>query len=205
MNILGWAVMIAIGFNAAISVRVSNQLGAAHPRTAKFSVVVVVVQSMLVGLLLSLVLILTRSYYPSLLTDSSEVETLVDKLTPLLATCIVVNNVQPALSGVAIGAGWQAFVAYVNIACYYLFGMPMGLLFGFKFDFGVEGIWLGMMSGTVVQTFVLFFMIYKTNWNKEASIASDRIRKWGGEPDDDPKPNDIEKNELVVPTVQNGN
>ncbi|CAM8984156.1 unnamed protein product [Rhodiola kirilowii] len=205
MNILGWAVMIALGFNAAISVRVSNQLGAAHPRTAKFSVVVVVVQSTLVGLLLSLVLILTRSYYPSLFTDSSEVETLVKKLTPLLAFCIVVNNVQPVLSGVAIGAGWQAFVAYVNIACYYLFGMPMGLLFGFKFDFGVEGIWLGMMSGTVAQTFVLFFMIYKTNWNKEASVASDRIRKWGGEPDDDPKPNDIEKNELVVPTVQNGN
>lgn len=190
MNILGWISMISLGFNAAISVRVSNELGAAHPRTAKFSVIVVVVQSLLIGLILSLILILTRNYYPSLFTESSVVETLVDKLTPLLATCILINNVQPVLSGVAIGAGWQTFVAYVNVACYYLFGIPMGLLLGYKFGFGVEGIWLGMMSGTVIQTFILFLMIYKTNWNKEASIATDRIKKWGGE-SDDPKPNTI--------------
>ena len=36
-----------------------------------------------------------------------------------------------------MGAGWQAVVAYVNIACYYLFGIPFGLLLGFKFEYGV--------------------------------------------------------------------
>uniref|UniRef100_A0A7N0T602 Protein DETOXIFICATION n=1 Tax=Kalanchoe fedtschenkoi TaxID=63787 RepID=A0A7N0T602_KALFE len=183
MNVLGWKVMLSFGFNAAISVRVSNELGAAHPRTAKFSVVVVVIESMLIALLLCLILMLTRSQYPSLFTDSSAVKSLVYKLTPLLATSIVINDVQPVLSGVAIGAGWQAFVAYVNIGSYYFFGIPMGLLLGFKFGLGVEGIWVGMMSGTIVQTLVLFLMIYKTNWNKEASIATDRIKKWGGEAD----------------------
>ncbi|KAA8533199.1 hypothetical protein F0562_033268 [Nyssa sinensis] len=41
------------------------------------------------------------------------------------------------VAGVAIGAGWQAFVACVNIACYYLFGVPVGLLMGFKLKMGV--------------------------------------------------------------------
>lgn len=36
-----------------------------------------------------------------------------------------------------MGAGWQAAVAYVNIACYYLFGVPLGLFLGFKLDYGV--------------------------------------------------------------------
>jgi len=36
-----------------------------------------------------------------------------------------------------VGAGWQAVVAYVNIACYYLFGVPFGLLLGFKLEYGV--------------------------------------------------------------------
>ena len=36
-----------------------------------------------------------------------------------------------------MGAGWQAVVAYVNIACYYLFGIPFGLLLGFKLEYGV--------------------------------------------------------------------
>ncbi|CAN6550803.1 unnamed protein product [Malus baccata var. baccata] len=180
MNILGWTVMVAMGMNAAISVRVSNELGAAHPRTAKFSLVVAVITSFLIGAILSLILIISRDKYPALFSSDSEVKALVKQLTPLLATCIVINNIQPVLSGVAIGAGWQAAVAYVNVTCYYVIGVPLGLIFGYKLDWGVRGIWIGMLVGTILQTCVLFIMVYKTNWNKEASKAEDRIKKWGG-------------------------
>ncbi|XP_058005682.1 protein DETOXIFICATION 29-like [Hevea brasiliensis] len=180
MNILGWMVMVAIGMNAAISVRVSNELGAGHPRTAKFSVVVAVISALMIGAILALILILTRNKYPSLFSTDSQVKELVNDLTPVLALCIVIDNIQPVLSGVAIGAGWQAIVAYVNIACYYVFGIPLGLIMGYKLDMGVRGIWYGMLSGTVVQTVALFFMVYRTNWNKEASIAESRIKRWGG-------------------------
>ncbi|KAL2543279.1 root hair specific 2 [Abeliophyllum distichum] len=182
-NLLGWAVMVAIGCNAAISVRVSNELGAAHPRTAKFSVVVVVISSFVIGLVLSLFLIIFRRQYPSWFSENTAVKKKVYELTPLLAFSIIVNNIQPALSGVAIGAGWQAIVAYVNIACYYLFGIPIGLILGYKLDMGVKGIWYGMISGTIIQTIVLFCIVYRTNWNKEASVAASRIKQWGGEPD----------------------
>ncbi|XP_062157056.1 protein DETOXIFICATION 30-like [Alnus glutinosa] len=191
MNIVGWTIMVALGMNAAISVRVSNELGAAHPRTAKFSVGVAAGSSFMIGLVISLILILARNKYPSLFSSDTEVEAVVKQLTPILALCIVINNVQPVLSGVAIGAGWQAVVAYVNIACYYLFGVPLGLILGYKLDMGVKGIWYGMMTGTIVQTGVLFFIVYRTNWNKEASIAEDRIRKWRGP--SEPTENDVEK------------
>ncbi|KAK2374300.1 ABC transporter B family member 26, chloroplastic [Trifolium repens] len=163
-----------------VDVRVSNELGAIHPRTARFSLVVAVITSIFIGLLLTLVLIISRDMYPALFTNDTEVAELVKDLTPLLALCVVINNVQPVLSGVAIGAGWQAAVVYVNIACYYLFGIPVGLILGYKVDLGVKGIWCGMMSGTILQTCVLLLMVYKTNWNKEASLAEDRIRNWGG-------------------------
>ncbi|KAK3223427.1 hypothetical protein Dsin_010452 [Dipteronia sinensis] len=192
MNILGWTVMIAIGMNAAISVRVSNELGAGHPRTAKFSLMVAVLSSFILGVVLSLVLIISRDHYPDLFSSDSEVKALVKELTPLLAICITINNIQPVLSGVAVGAGWQGVVAYVNIACYYVFGIPLGLILGYKVDWGVKGIWSGMLTGTVLQTLILFGMIYKTNWNQEASIAEDRIRKWGGG-DKDTKDNGFEK------------
>ncbi|GJZ80911.1 DETOXIFICATION 40-like protein [Tanacetum coccineum] len=39
-TILGWVMMISVGFNAAAaSVRVSNELGAGHPKSTAFSVV----------------------------------------------------------------------------------------------------------------------------------------------------------------------
>ncbi|KAL8151147.1 hypothetical protein V2J09_020955 [Rumex salicifolius] len=99
MNIIGWTIMVAFGFNAAISVRVSNELGAAHPRTAKFSVVVAVTNSFTVGLILSILLVVLRGQYPSLFTSNTEVEDLVYELTPLLAATLLLNNVQPVLSG----------------------------------------------------------------------------------------------------------
>jgi len=180
-NIVGWAVMIAIGFNAAISVRVSNELGAAHPRAAKFSIVVVVAFSVVVGAFLSLLLIIFRHQYPALFADSLEVQEAVYALTPLLALCLVINNIQPALSGVAIGAGWQAAIAYINIACYYVFGVPLGLTLGFAANWGVKGIWIGMLTGTVVQTIILIWICCRTNWDKEASMAEKRIKQWSGQ------------------------
>ncbi|MQL78656.1 hypothetical protein Taro_011084, partial [Colocasia esculenta] len=167
MSILGWAVMAALGSTAATSVRVSNELGAGHPRTAKFSVVVVVITSFFIGLTLSAILLITRKQYPAAFTDSTDVKQLVYQLTPLLAASITINNVQPVLSGVAIGAGWQAIVAYVNIGCYYLLGVPLGIVMGFVLGMGVKGVWCGMLSGTVLQTLILVWMTCRTNWNTE--------------------------------------
>ena len=81
------------------SVRVSNELGAGHPRTAKFSLVVAVSSSFLIGVIISLILIIFRNKYPYLFSNDSQVQNLVKELTPLLALCIVINNVQPVLSG----------------------------------------------------------------------------------------------------------
>lgn len=39
--------------------------------------------------------------------------------------------------GVAVGSGWQAYVAYINIGCYYLIGLPLGIIMGWVFKSGV--------------------------------------------------------------------
>lgn len=40
--------------------------------------------------------------------------------------------------GVAVGSGWQAYVAYINLGCYYLIGVPLGFSMGWAFDLGVK-------------------------------------------------------------------
>lgn len=41
------------------------------------------------------------------------------------------------ITGVAVGAGWQWLVAYVNVGCYYIVGLPLGFLLGTKLNMGV--------------------------------------------------------------------
>ena len=77
------------------------------------------------------------------------------------------NSFSVGSAGVAVGAGWQAYVGLINIACYYIFGIPAGALLGFKFKLGVKGIWSGMLVGTVLQTTILLFLMLRATWQKE--------------------------------------
>ncbi|XAR54046.1 hypothetical protein NMG60_11029030, partial [Bertholletia excelsa] len=178
MNINGWEGMLFIGINAAISVRVSNELGSKHPRAAKYSVFVTVTESLLIGIFFMSVIMTTRNHFAVIFTDSKEMQKAVAHHAYLLAITMVLNSVQPVISGVAVGGGWQALVAYINLFCYYIVGLPLGFLLGYKTSLRVEGIWIGMICGTLLQTLILLFITYKTNWNEEVAQAEERLRHW---------------------------
>lgn len=180
MNIQMWALMIALGFNASVSVRVSNELGAGDAKAAKFSVVINVFTSTVIGIIFTAAVAATTNDFPKIFTNQQEVMTETSKLGYYLAATIFLNSIQPVLHGVAVGAGWQFFVAIVNVGCYYALGLPIGALLGFKFKLGALGIWIGMLIGCLLQTVVLLFIIFRANWQKEALKTEIRMRTWGG-------------------------
>ncbi|KAK6946200.1 Multi antimicrobial extrusion protein [Dillenia turbinata] len=180
MNLQLWTLMVTMGFNAAVSVRVSNELGAGNPKAAKFSIVVTVITSIFFGIFFTAAILATRKVFPKIFTAKPEVIKETSKLGYFLAATIVLNSIQPVLHGVAIGAGWQFLVALVNIGCYYIFGLPLGALLGYKFGYGVRGIWSGVLAGCIIQTSILMIITWRANWRKEASQAEERVRTWGG-------------------------
>ncbi|KAL3322749.1 hypothetical protein AABB24_040043 [Solanum stoloniferum] len=178
MSISGWVFMISVGFNAAASVRVSNELGARHPKSAAFSVVVVTSWSFILSVIAAVIVLALRNLISYAFTEGEVVAEAVSDLCPLLALSLILNGIQPVLSGVAVGCGWQTFVAYVNIGCYYIVGVPLGVLLGFYFKLGAKGIWSGMLGGTVMQTIILILITARTDWNKEVESAQSRLKTW---------------------------
>uniref|UniRef100_A0A0D6R944 Protein DETOXIFICATION n=1 Tax=Araucaria cunninghamii TaxID=56994 RepID=A0A0D6R944_ARACU len=177
MNYLNWDMQLMLGLSAAASIRVGNELGARRPRTAKFSVVVVVSTCLIISLILAGAVMALKTVLSEAFTSTTEVIKAVSAMTPLLALSVLLNGVQPVLSGVAIGCGWQAVVAYVNLATYYIIGLPIGIVLGFKEDMGASGIWWGMILGVGLQTLVLIILTLRTNWNKEVDNAADRVKR----------------------------
>ncbi|CAN8240812.1 unnamed protein product [Cochlearia groenlandica] len=178
MSISAVSFMVSVGFNAAASVRVSNELGAGNPRAAAFSTVVTTAVSFLLAVFEAIVVLSWRNVISYTFTDSPAVVEAVADLSPYLAITIVLNGIQPVLSGVAVGCGWQAFVAYVNIGCYYVVGIPIGFVLGFTYDLGAKGIWTGMIGGTLMQTIILVVVTLRTDWDKEVEKASSRLDQW---------------------------
>ncbi|KAK4342732.1 hypothetical protein RND71_038548 [Anisodus tanguticus] len=164
------------------SVRVSNELGAGRPKAAKFSVAVAVVASIIVGVLFIAAVIAAKNYYPRLFTSKPEVIREASKLWYFLVATIILNSIQPVLHGVAVGAGWQFSVAIINLVCYYVIGLPFGACLGYLVNFGVEGIWSGMLFGSLLQTIILLLKMFRANWHKEAIHAEERIRSHASTP-----------------------
>ncbi|KAL2249658.1 UNVERIFIED_CONTAM: Protein DETOXIFICATION 27 [Sesamum indicum] len=179
MTINSWEMMFALSFFAGIGVRVANELGAGNGRAAKFATKVCVVQSSLIGLFFFTIVLIFRGKLAFIFSSSTQVVGAVDNLAFLLASSILLNSVQPVLSGVAVGSGWQSSVAWINIFCYYIVGLPVGLLMGWGFHLGTAGIWAGMVfGGTAVQTLILSIMTARTNWEVEVEKADSRVKRW---------------------------
>ncbi|KAI4324850.1 hypothetical protein MLD38_030302 [Melastoma candidum] len=181
MNYLNWDMQFMLGLAAAASIRVSNELGAGHPLVAKFSVFVVNGTSILISIAFAVIVLGFRVGLSKLFTSDTEVIEEVSNLTPLLAISVFLNGIQPILSGVAIGSGWQAVVAYVNLATYYIIGLPIGCVLGFKTSLGVAGIWWGMIIGVLLQTATLIVLTARTNWTAEVAKAADRLKRSANE------------------------
>ena len=81
------------------SVRVSNELGAGNPKSAAFSVVVVTALSFILSVIISAIILLCRDYISYIFTEGEDVSRAVSRLTPLLAFTLILNGIQPVLSG----------------------------------------------------------------------------------------------------------
>ncbi|XWS25328.1 hypothetical protein CRYUN_Cryun27aG0059800 [Craigia yunnanensis] len=170
ISIFGWESMIPLGFLAGTGVRVANELGAGNAKGAKFATAVSVITSLAVGFFFWSIIMAFHETLAMIFTSSSSVITMVNKLSALLAFTVLLNCIQPVLSGVAVGSGWQGVVAFVNIGSYYIVGVPLGVFLGWL-QFGITGIWAGMMCGTVVQTLILTIITMKCKWEIEAQKA----------------------------------
>jgi hypothetical protein len=150
-------------------VRVSNELGRGNSKAAKFAIKVVLSISIGIGVIFFALHLAFGKQISYIFTSNEEIAESVSNLSTLLAFSILLNSVQPVLSGntfisllwfdgfvtqtclsedsplprflssgVAIGAGFQGTVAFINIGSYYAFGVPVALLLGYVADLSVK-------------------------------------------------------------------
>ncbi|KAI8536357.1 hypothetical protein RHMOL_Rhmol10G0250700 [Rhododendron molle] len=99
MNINGWEMMIPLAFFAGTGVRVANELGAGNGKGAKFATTVSVMTSVVIGLFFWIFIMLFHNEIALIFSSSKTVLEAVNKLSVLLAFTVLLNSVQPVLSG----------------------------------------------------------------------------------------------------------
>nr|XP_043629015.1 protein DETOXIFICATION 16-like [Erigeron canadensis] len=175
LNTGGVIWMIPFGLSGAVSTRVSNELGAGHPRTARLSVTVVVVVAVIVGIVVGSVLILIRNVLGYAFSNEVEVVHYVATMLPIIAASNFLDGLQCVLSGSVRGCGWQEIGAYINLGSYYLVGIPLAVLLAFVLHIGGKGLWFGIIGALIIQVASLLTITIRTNWDSEAKKAHERV------------------------------
>ncbi|KAG5232906.1 protein TRANSPARENT TESTA [Salix suchowensis] len=178
LNINGWEFMVCLGFLSSSCVRISNELGMGNAKAAKFSIKVALVTSIIIGIIFWILCMVFSGEIPYLFTNSEAVAEYVSRLHVLLAFSMFLNSIYPVLSGVAIGAGVQSMVAFVNLGSYYVIGLPVGILLGYVAHLQVTGLWVGLLSGVVVQTLLLSYLTWRIDWEEQVNKASERLGRF---------------------------
>ena len=74
-------------------------MGSGHPRAAKYAVIVTVVESLVIGIFFMGVVMANKNRFAVIFTDAKEMQEAVGKLAYLLAITMLLNSVQPVISG----------------------------------------------------------------------------------------------------------
>ncbi|KAF3677718.1 hypothetical protein FXO37_04695 [Capsicum annuum] len=98
-----------------ISVRVSNELGATHPKSATFSVFVVTSISFVIAVVEAIIVLCLHNVISYALTKCEIVANAVSDLCPFLAFTLILNGIQPVLSGKTLLTDYTTLVRTVEV------------------------------------------------------------------------------------------
>ncbi|MBA0578526.1 hypothetical protein Gorai_020805 [Gossypium raimondii] len=157
------------------STRVSNELGAMNPHSARVAVNVVMILGIFEAMTVSITLFSCRYAFGYLYSNEQEVIDYVGEMIPLISLSVIIDSLLAVISGVARGTGWQHIGAYVNLGAYYLVGIPVAALLCFSLHLRGKGLWIGILTGSSLQLVLLALVTGFTNWQKQASKAQERI------------------------------
>ncbi|XP_009615041.1 protein DETOXIFICATION 14 isoform X1 [Nicotiana tabacum] len=175
LNTISTLYAIPFGLAGAVSIRVSNQLGAGNPQGARVSVLSAMLMATTETILVSTTVFACRNVFGYIFSNEKEVVDYVANMAPLLCISVITDSLQGTLSGVARGCGWQHIGAYVNLASFYLCGIPIAASLAFWLNFRGKGLWIGVLSGAAVQSILLSVITCCTDWKKQAAMARERL------------------------------
>lgn len=156
-----------------VSTRVGNELGANRPKRAKIAAVVGLCASLLMGFLALLFAFSVRDVWGGLFTRDAEILRLTSMVLPIIGLCEIGNCPQTTGCGVLRGSARPKMGANINLGCFYVVGMPVGVLLSFYLDYDFKGLWIGLLAAEGSCAVTMLFALVRTDWELQALRAKE--------------------------------
>ncbi|KQK22741.1 protein DETOXIFICATION 48 isoform X2 [Brachypodium distachyon] len=155
------------------STRVSHKLGGGRPQGARRAAGAALAIGLVVGAVASAFMVSVRNHWGRMFTSDSEILRLTAVALPIAGLCELGNCPQTAGCGVLRGSARPASGARINLASFYLVGMPVGLALAFGARLGFAGLWLGLLAAQAACAVWMARAVAATDWDVEVSRANE--------------------------------
>ncbi len=155
LSIASITYMIVLGISSASAIRVGNAVGINNTdeiRRAGFTAILLGATFMLLS---AIILILFKNIIPLLYIKEIPVIELASSLLIIAAFFQIFDGTQCVGLGVLRGLTDVKIPTLITFTAYWVLALPLGYLFAFPLNLGVQGIWVGLSFGLAMSALML--------------------------------------------------
>jgi len=165
--------MIASGIASAATIKTGNNFGKNNFEDLRMSAIASYHVILLFMSCTAVIFIFANSVMPFIYTEDLSVVSIAAQLLIIAGFFQLFDGTQVVGLGVLRGIGDVNIPTFITFLAYWVVGIPIGYVLGFKFNLGVYGIWYGLTFGLLTASILLFFRFQ--NKTKALKLKTDTV------------------------------
>jgi len=156
LNLASMTFMIAVGLGVTATIRVGNQKGLKNftdLRRISFSIFL---QVFMIEFIFAICFFALKDVLPQVYIDNDSVVETAASLLLIAGLFQLSDGFQVVVLGALRGMQDVKIPTYLTFVAYWIVGFPISYLLGRTFNFGSQGIWIGLLAGLTTSALLLF-------------------------------------------------
>ncbi|SHM19134.1 MATE family efflux transporter [Chitinophaga sp. CF418] len=157
INLASITYMMASGISAAAGIKSGNHFGAGQWRELRSSAIASYHMVLVMMGTTALIFMLGCRLLPLMYINDPAVIDIAADLLIIAAFFQLFDGTQVVGLGILRGLGDVRIPTIITLLAYWVLGLPVGYFLGIYLEFGVQGIWWGLLIGLLTASILLFF------------------------------------------------
>jgi MATE family multidrug resistance protein len=166
MNFISFIYYAANGLGTAAAIQTGYFLGQAKFYLLRASALASYHLTILFHLVTGVLLLVLRGVLPKVISADQQVISLVGHLFVIAAGLEVFDGLQVVSLGILRGIGDLKYPVLINLAAYWGVALPVAFLLGLHTPLGLTGVWLGLYSGLLIASALLYLRFRRLAHNR---------------------------------------
>ena len=114
-----------------------------------------------------------------------------------MGVVVIIHGASMVLGGAMKGIGMQSLATWVVLIGFYLVAMPSSYIFAFVLNYGLTGLWMGSVCGSLVEFLIYYTVVtFYIDWVAVSEDIIERLKAAYS-----PRPNRTHTNTLDDPLL----